>query len=209
MAGRGKWQFYGVAAGRKPGVYTDWPSVQAQVSGFSGAKHKGFKTQEEAQAFVDGVNRGFSAPISLRGDLSASGSPSATGNRDRSMETSESAPKRQKKENASPALIADNQDIKIEPGLGPLPLDAVDGFDPNIKLDEQTGNIRVKTEEELGKRKRQPTGDFKGPVVVYTDGGSRGNGQNGAKAGCGVYFGPKDPRFVRWHTSCFVVCNSL
>jgi ribonuclease HI len=193
-------KFYGVAVGRVPGIYTDWPSTQAQISGFSGAKHKGFKTREEAEAFVNGG----SAPISLRGDVSTSRSPSATGNIDRSRELSESAPKRQKKENASPAPAADFQDIKIEPGLGPLPLDAVDGFDPNIKLDEETGNIRAKTEQELGKRKRQPTGDFKGPVVVYTDGGSRGNGYAGAKAGCGVYFGPRDPRFVRWHTSCVV-----
>ena len=198
MAGGGKPKFYGVAAGRKPGVYTDWPTTQAQISGFSGAKHKSFKTKEEAEAFV----RGISAPISLRGDLSASRSPSATDHLDRSMEVSESAPKRQKKEDASPAPLMDNQDIKFEPGLGPLPLNAVDGFDPSLKLDDKTGNIRVKTDEELGKRKRQPTGDFKGPVVVYTDGGSRGNGNAGAKAGCGVYFGPRDPRSVSWQTAC-------
>jgi ribonuclease HI len=193
----GKWAYYGVAVGRKPGVYTDWPSTQAQVSGFSGGKQKGFKTREEAQAFVDGGNTGLSATISLRGDISASRSPSATGKTDRSKETSESASKRQKRENASPALGTDNQNIKVEPGVGPLPPDAVDGFDPNIKLDEHTGNIRVKTEEELRKRKRQPTGDYKSPVVVYTDGGSRGNGNVGAYAGCGVYFGPRDPRNVQ------------
>jgi ribonuclease HI len=194
MAGGGKPKFYGVAAGRKPGVYTDWPTTQAQISGFSGAKHKSFKTKEEAEAFV----RGISAPISLRGDLSTSRSPSATDHLDRSTEVSESAPKRQKKEDASPAPLIDNQNIKFEPGLGPLPLNAVDGFDPSLKLDDKTGNIRIKTDEELGKRKRQPTGDFKGPVVVYTDGGSRGNGNAGAKAGCGVYFGPRDPRSVSW-----------
>jgi ribonuclease HI len=91
--------------------------------------------------------------------------------------------------------------VYTEPGLGPLPLNAVDGFDPSLKLDDKTGNIRVKTDKELGKRKRQPTGDFKGPVVVYTDGGSRGNGNAGAKAGCGVYFGPRDPRSVSWQTA--------
>lgn len=36
-------------------------------------------------------------------------------------------------------------------------------------------------------------------MVVHTDGGSRGNGKVGARAGVGVYFGPKDPRFVGKH----------
>jgi ribonuclease HI len=192
----GKYNYYGVAVGRKPGVYTDWPSTQRQVSGYSGGTQKGFKTFEEAVEFVKTHNKNYSAPISMQGHLSASASPSATGMMDRGRDVSENAPKRQKRGHASPALIADHQDVKVEPGYGPLPPDAVDGFDPNIKLDEQTGKIRDKTVEELGKRKRQPTGHFKGPVRVYTDGGSRGNGQVGAYAGCGVYFGPKDPRFV-------------
>ncbi|EPX72527.1 ribonuclease H Rnh1 [Schizosaccharomyces octosporus yFS286] len=32
------------------------------------------------------------------------------------------------------------------------------------------------------------------PEIVYTDGSSLGNGKHGAVAGCGVYFGPGDPR---------------
>ncbi|KAI4944238.1 hypothetical protein J4E91_008793 [Alternaria rosae] len=193
----GKWNYYGVKVGRKPGIYTDWPNTEAQVKGYSGGLQQGFKTLKDAEDYVYGPNGRSSAPISLRGDLSASRSPSATGNLDRSAEISESAPKRQKKENASPALIPDHHEVKIEPGYGPLPPGAVDGFDPNIKLDELTGRIREKTEEELGKRKRQPTRDSKRPVVVYTDGGSRGNGNVGARAGCGVYFGPQDSRNVQ------------
>ncbi|KAG9195017.1 ribonuclease HI [Alternaria panax] len=190
MARGGKWEFYGVSVGRQPGVYKDWPAAEAQVKGYSGAKHSGFKTRWEAETFV------YGAPVSLQGDPSASRSPSAPDNMDRSAETSESAPKRQKTADASPTLIADSQ-IKIEPGSGPLPTDAEDNFDRTIKLDEQTGSIRHKTEEELGKRKRQPTGDSKGTIVVYTDGGSRGNGMAGAKAGCGVYFGDGNPKNVQ------------
>ncbi len=33
------------------------------------------------------------------------------------------------------------------------------------------------------------------PILVYTDGSCRGNGQTGAVAGIGVYFGPGDPRY--------------
>lgn len=38
--------------------------------------------------------------------------------------------------------------------------------------------------------------DEKEFTVIWTDGSSRGNGQTGASAGYGVYFGPNDPRNV-------------
>lgn len=185
-------KFYGVAVGRVPGVYTDWPTVESHTKGFKGAKQQGFATREEAQAFVDRARKSSSAPISLQGHLSEASSATT-----RKMEgPGEHAPKRQKREHASPAAIATNGEIKVEPGMGPLPPGAVDGFDPTIKLDETLGNIRAKTTDELNATKRHPTGNFKGPLVVHTDGGSRGNGKIGAKAGVGVYFGPRDPRFV-------------
>lgn len=51
-----KKKYYAVAAGRKPGVYTDWfgpGGAQVQVLGFQGAIYKGFATRQEAQAFMD------------------------------------------------------------------------------------------------------------------------------------------------------------
>jgi len=182
-------KFYGVAVGRVPGVYTHWPTVESHTKGYKGAKQQGFATREEAQAFVDRARKGSSAPISLQGHLSEASSAAT-----HRME--EHAPKRQKREHASPATMATNVENKAEPGMGPLPPGAVDGFDPTIKLDENLGNIRAKTTEELNATKQHPTGNFKGPLVVHTDGGSRGNGKVGAKAGVGVYFGPRDPRFV-------------
>ena len=184
-------KFYGVAVGRVPGVYTNWPTVESHTKGYKGAKQQGFATREEAQAFVDQARKGSSAPISLQGHLSEASSATT-----HKMEEAEHAPKRQKREHASPAIIATNGENKVEPGTGPLPPGAVDGFDPTIKLDETLGKIRAKTAEELNATKRHPTGNFKGPLVVHTDGGSRGNGKVGAKAGVGVYFGPRDPRFV-------------
>jgi len=48
-------KFYGVAVGHVPGVYEDWPTAQAQVSGVKGPKYKKFTTRAEAEAFVRGV----------------------------------------------------------------------------------------------------------------------------------------------------------
>lgn len=44
--------FYAVHKGHRPGVYTDWPSAEAQVKGFPGNVHQKFHTREEAEAFV-------------------------------------------------------------------------------------------------------------------------------------------------------------
>ena len=132
--------------------------------------------------------RDASAPISLRGDLSETSSLPA----DKTSKVCGHASKKQKKEDGLP-LVA-NGEIKWEPGLGPLPPDAEDGFDSTLKLDADTGVIRYKTEQELSATKLQPTGDFSGPIVVYTDGSSLGNGRVGAVGGVGVYFGPNDNR---------------
>ncbi|CAA9963845.1 RnhA Ribonuclease HI [Pyrenophora teres f. maculata] len=189
----GKSKYYGVAAGHQTGVYTNWADVQAKIKGYKGAEQKSFPTRVEAQAYVDAKTRGKSAPIGVQGHLTISDTSSVTTLKmDRS---GESASKRQKKDNTSPKLVRANGDIKYEPGMGPLPPDAEDGFDRTLKLGED-GQIRIKTEEELGATKRQATGDSRGTIVVSTDGASRGNGQLGARAGVGVYFGPADPRNV-------------
>ncbi|KAL2167447.1 hypothetical protein VTG60DRAFT_1198 [Thermothelomyces hinnuleus] len=45
-------RFYGVAVGRKPGVYTDWSAAQEAIVGWKGPKFKKFDTRAEAEAFV-------------------------------------------------------------------------------------------------------------------------------------------------------------
>ena len=54
MAGKNK--FYAVREGRIPGIYTNWPECQKQVSGYPNAAFKGFPTQEEALAFMNAQN---------------------------------------------------------------------------------------------------------------------------------------------------------
>ncbi|KAF9698916.1 hypothetical protein EKO04_002875 [Ascochyta lentis] len=48
-----KVRYYAVAVGRNPGVYKDWPTAEALIKGFPGAKHKKFKTEHEASAYVE------------------------------------------------------------------------------------------------------------------------------------------------------------
>jgi ribonuclease HI len=50
-----KKKFYAVAAGKKPGIYTEWAGengAQAQVNGYPGSVYKGFPTIQEAEAFM-------------------------------------------------------------------------------------------------------------------------------------------------------------
>jgi ribonuclease HI len=187
----GKTKYYGVAIGHVPGVYTDWPSTQAQIKGCSGGLQQSFATREEAQAFVNEHRRDHSVPISLRGDLSEASSAVGQG-----CKVSDTVSKKQKRNSGLAAAVVTNGDVEYEPGMGPLPEGAEDGFDRTLKMDLESGAIRHKTEAELSGTKKQPTGDFTGQIVVYTDGSSLGNGQSGAVAGVGVYFGANDKRNV-------------
>lgn len=52
-----KKRYYAVAIGATPGVYTDWPSAAEQVHGFRGAKHKKFKSEEDALSYVAEIRK--------------------------------------------------------------------------------------------------------------------------------------------------------
>jgi ribonuclease HI len=45
-------KYYAIASGRKPGIYDNWAAAQAQVTGYQGAKFKGFPTRVEAEAWI-------------------------------------------------------------------------------------------------------------------------------------------------------------
>ena len=45
-------KYYAIAAGRRPGIYDNWPAAQAQVTGYQGAKFKGFPTRAAAEAWM-------------------------------------------------------------------------------------------------------------------------------------------------------------
>lgn len=48
-------KFYGVKVGRNTGVYENWDDCKKEIDGFKGASYKGFKTREEAESFVSGI----------------------------------------------------------------------------------------------------------------------------------------------------------
>lgn len=47
-----KTKFYAVAVGRTAGIYSDWPTAEAQVKGYAGAKYKGFTSRAEAEMWL-------------------------------------------------------------------------------------------------------------------------------------------------------------
>lgn len=45
-------KYYAIVSGRKPGIYDNWAAAQAQVTGYQGAKFKGFATRAEAESWM-------------------------------------------------------------------------------------------------------------------------------------------------------------
>ncbi|KIW54375.1 hypothetical protein, variant 1 [Exophiala xenobiotica] len=177
-------KFYAVQSGKVPGVYTDWTQAQAQIRGFSKPKHKKFNTRAEAEAFV------------------------AAGRRPKGLEpaqhlTPEEEIRRLIVRNSAPGLQTngtyaptDKDGNPYTAARRPLPPGAEDGYDPNVKL-APDGTIIDRTEEEKVRtkmmiREMNPPGMLR----IYTDGSSLKNGQAGARAGVGVFFGPQDPKNV-------------
>lgn len=192
-------KYYAVKSGRNPGIYTDWQSVQEQITGWQKPRHRSFSTRSEAQRFLDEVVPTSPGSLGLPIDFSTlfSSSTAATA-------AEPSAPKRVKK--AAPKAPRVEYDAAKEstydPGTGPLPSDAEDGFDPNILLDSETGKVVYKTQEQRQAMKSVPgSSSLTEPISIFTDGSSFGNGKAGAYAGVGVYFGPSDQRSVDTRSS--------
>lgn len=57
--GENRKRYYAVAAGRKPGIYTQWfgpAGAEEQVRGFAGARYKGFATLAEAEKWLESLS---------------------------------------------------------------------------------------------------------------------------------------------------------
>ena len=193
-------KFYAVKSGKVPGIYTDWPSAQAQITGWTKPKHKCFATRIEAQSFLDGDEQNA---VEYFGASEAD--PLASVIYHASEPLVQTTPKPPASKKAKKGVNGASRSTKpreleyneadYEPGTGPLPPSAEDGFDPNIFLDEETGEVMYKTQEQRQVTKPQAVGDAQtGMIRIHTDGSSLGNGKAGAFAGVGVYFGPGDSR---------------
>ena len=178
-------KFYAVRVGRVPGVYGDWASAQKQIEGWPMPKYQGFASRAEAEAFVQA---GQARALAPRGGPSPD--RDATPVPKKARKNGAAASKSRSK--ASKSMGLDEGGTPAELGTGPLPIGAVGGFDPSLMINAVTGEIERKAD-----RARVALGQgaaTAGPLRIYTDGSSLGNGKQGAVAGVGVYFGAGDER---------------
>lgn len=162
-------KFYGVAKGRIPGVYTNWTTAQEQITGWKFPKYKKFSTRAEAEEFVRSAGNISEEPTLLKfsEDLGRNGSLADGG----TVEDDFSAARNAKRPKNA---------ITSYGGSAKLGYDIMSELERDI-LDPVSPRDTTKTS--------QP-----GLIRIHTDGSSLSNGQYGARAGLGVYFGPGDPR---------------
>lgn len=189
-------KFYAVKNGRVPGIYTDWPSAQDQITGWQRPKHRCFMTRAEAQRFLDEDERPASdSPVIEVDSVSVTYHTADVPTEPVILPTANK--KLKKGASVIKTSIPEYNETDYEAGTAPLPSDTEDGFDPNIFLDAETGKIVYKTQEQRQATKQWPLRVSQTePIRIHTDGSSLGNGTAGAFAGVGVYFGPGDKRFV-------------
>lgn len=183
-----------------PGIYSDWPSAQEQITGWQKPRHRSFTTRAEAQRFLDkdGTQaRGSPEATEVESTVSTTHHPAES-----LAESGTNPPALKKAKKAlnstskgTKAVAVECNEANYEPGTGPLPPGAEDGFDPNIMLDPATGKVIYKTQEQRLATKPLPAGPApSGMLRIHTDGSALNNGGAEAFAGVGVYFGPGDKR---------------
>jgi ribonuclease HI len=183
-----KW--YGVQAGRVPGIYTSWEDVQDQITGWKGPRYRAFKSKFEAEQFV---KEPHNSPGLSAGTAEEGGEASEPASK--KAKTAKSKKPNTTREEDGLTALADQGEY--EPGEAPLGDDVEDGFDPSVILDPKTGTLRYRTREERQKTTYEATHAAPGaPIRIYTDGSALGNGRDSALGGVGVYFGPGDERNV-------------
>jgi ribonuclease HI len=162
-------KFYGVANGRVPGVYTDWATAQKQITGWKSPRYKKFATKAEAEEFVRSGSNVGEDPSSLKSSesLGRDGPMPDGGILEDDFPAARDAKRTKNTISSYEGSAKLGYDIMSE-----LERDILDPVSPRdtTKM-SQTGVIRI-----------------------HTDGSSLSNGQYGARAGLGVYFGPGDPR---------------
>ena len=199
-------KYYAVKNGRVPGIYTDWPSAQEQITGWQRPKHRCFMTRAEAQRFLDEEERRVSDSPAVEVD----GFALTYHDVDVPTEPDIQPPANQKPKKGANGIktpVPVYSETNYEAGTAPLPSDTEDGFDPNVVLDAETGKIVYKTQEQRQATKLRPLGVSQTePIRIHTDGSSLGNGTAGAFAGVGVFFGPGDKRFVSRAGETLLLC---
>lgn len=192
----GEERFYAVRAGRMPGVYTTWAECQNMINGFQGAVYKAFPSREEATLFAAGKNPNPGSTPDRFYAVAVGNTPGiyTEWTEAQAAYTGVKAPKYKKfdsKEAAEEWMESfDHGNSSIIHG--------------GVKVDDEEDD-----EDEYGDQAPPSKKKMKSEIEVniggdgtaaleeiYTDGSTLANGQEGAVAGVGVYFGDGDPRSV-------------
>lgn len=173
--------FYAVAKGKKTGIFRTWAECESQVKGFSGAIFKKFKTNDEAQNFIN--LKSGSASASKR-NFATLGTTS-----------SENAASKKQKEMTEEEMVEfilncdfDEENETIKPSTAASSSKKEGVFKPD--------RIRMTKPEKTTLKMyggHHFHEDSEGFVHVYTDGSCENNGKKHAIAGLGVYFGDNHP----------------
>lgn len=208
QAGSAK-KFYAVHSGIRPGVYNTWDEAKLQITGSKRPLFKAFTSQQDAEDYVKHGPTSSPAPRTPASALPEEISTGTTSTKrpassiDETPSRSKLPPaKKQKKSSGNTAAVEDEIDESLyEPGTGPLPPGAEDGFDPRVKLralgPESFAPIEYKDYNQRDTWKMQAVAlRYDTCIDVYTDGACKNNGKRaaGPSAGWGVFFGDYDRR---------------
>ncbi|KAF4633262.1 hypothetical protein G7Y89_g4857 [Cudoniella acicularis] len=177
--GDGATKFYGVRAGKTPGVYTTWADCQENITGFKGAQYKSFPSKKEAEDFVAGkVVAGSKSEDKFYGVAVGH----KTGVYEEWTEVQVQikdvkGPKYKKFATRAEAEEFVKSGGKVAKKAAPAKSSQEDKGEPSAKKARKSSS---KSEV----------------LKIWTDGSSRGNGRAGALAGVGVFFGHGDSRNV-------------
>ncbi|KAI8430090.1 hypothetical protein MSG28_000511 [Choristoneura fumiferana] len=193
--------FYAVAKGRTTGIYHSWAECESQVKGYSGAKFKKFDTASAAQEFLMTGNLN-SNPGSFKTNISYQANNfhnSANSNLKRSY------PATSKSSSCNTKNMYHRNDEDSESsddGLEVIIAKQMDDIEKRVNnmskgIDRITKKAPKQTIliEPPQPKKYKPNNDTAfqedddGFVQVYTDGACSSNGQRGARAGLGIYWG--------------------
>jgi len=183
-------KYYAVRAGKTPGVYMTWKECQDQTTGFKGASYKSFTSMQDAIDFTAGKEVASSAGAGKGTEEKFYGV--AVGHNPGVYDTWTAA-QEQIRDVKGPKYKKFGTREEAEDFVrgGGKPSKKADA--PKIGKKEKSNGIGA--EGPSAKKAKMSSSKGK-PIKVYTDGSSRRNGQIGAVAGVGVYFGDYDPRNV-------------
>lgn len=183
---------YAVAVGRKVGIFSTWPECQQQVTGFSGAKFKKFKTENEALEFIKLYSTCPPPTNNLKTYSKLDKNNSNTGG------TCNIQSNQFKTLSLAQADLITKEMDKIEKSIaeGNKRISNLSkSKDANLLLEKPKKRTKLIDHSEINEAKKIKINDSDfikdkdGFVEVYTDGSCTNNGSVKAKAGLGVYFG--------------------